>query len=281
MRPMVLALAVALLALPASAAERIRLETEVEQGALVMGTTEAGAKLTLDGATVPVAPDGRFVFGLDRDAKESAKLVAVYRDGTGETRTLAVKRRQYDIQRIEGLPQKMVEPDPKELPRIKREYFMIVNARKVTTPAEYYREKFIWPARGRISGVYGSQRILNGTPSTPHYGVDIAAPTGAPIVAPADGIVTMARPNMYFTGNTVLLDHGYGISSILIHMSELAVKVGQHVKQGQLIGKVGMTGRATGPHLHWGLHWYQVKVDPELMVGPMPEPEQSDSKSGQ
>lgn len=277
----VLVLAIALLAQPALAAERIHLETKVEQGALVMGTTAPGTRLTLDGARVPVAPDGRFVFGLDRDAGASAKLVAVYRDGTGETRTLAVERRAYQIQRIEGLPPKMVEPDPKELPRIKREYEMIVKARTVTTPAEYYREKFIWPVQGRISGVYGSQRILNGTPSTPHYGVDVAVPTGTPIVAPADGIVTLAQPDMYFTGNTVLLDHGYGISSILIHMSALAVKVGQHVKQGELIGEVGMTGRATGPHLHWGLHWYQVKVDPELMVGPMPEPEQSQSKSGQ
>ncbi|MGE5146802.1 MAG: M23 family peptidase, partial [Candidatus Eiseniibacteriota bacterium] len=138
------------------------METAVEQGALVMGTTEPGAKLTLDGAKVPVAPDGRFVFGLDRDAKDSAKLVAVYRDGGGETLTLAVKKRDYQIQRIDGLPPKMVEPDPKELPRIKREYLMIVDARKGTTRAEFYREKFIWPARGRISGVYGSQRILNG-----------------------------------------------------------------------------------------------------------------------
>jgi murein DD-endopeptidase MepM/ murein hydrolase activator NlpD len=273
----------ALLALPASAAERLHLETPVVQGALVMGTAEAGARLSLDGANVPVAPDGRFVFGLDRDAAASAKLVATYRDGSGETRVLAVKRRAYDIQRIEGLPPKMVEPDPKDLPRIKREYEMIVAARTRTTPAEYYREKFIWPALGRISGVYGSQRILNGTPSTPHYGVDVAAPTGAPVVAPADGVVTLAQPDMYFTGNTVLIDHGYGISSILIHMSELAVKVGQRVKQGDPIGKIGMTGRATGPHLHWGLHWYQVKVDPQLMVGAMPEPEAatSESKSGQ
>jgi len=278
-----LAIALVLRVLPASAAERLRLETPVEQGALVMGTTEPGARLALDGATVPVAADGRFVFGLDRDAPASATLVAHYRDGSGETRTLAVKPRPWDIQRIEGLPPKMVEPDPKDLPRIKREYEMIVAARTRTTPAEYYREKFIWPALGRISGVYGSQRILNGTPSTPHYGVDVAAPTGAPVVAPADGVVTLAQPDMYFTGNTVLIDHGYGVSSILIHMSELAVRVGQRVKQGDPIGKVGATGRATGPHLHWGLHWYQVKVDPQLLVGPMPasEPATTESKAGQ
>jgi murein DD-endopeptidase MepM/ murein hydrolase activator NlpD len=257
---------------PATAAERLRIETPVEQGALVMGTTEPGATLALDGARVPVAPDGRFVFGLDRDAPAAAKLVAVYRDGGGETRLLAVARRPWDVQRVDGLPPKMVEPDAKDLPRIKREYQMIVAARAGTTAAEYYRQKFIWPAEGRISGIFGSQRILNGTPSRPHYGVDVAAPTGAPVVAPADGVVTLAEPDMYFTGNTVLIDHGYGVSSILMHLSALAVKVGQHVKQGELVGKVGATGRATGPHLHWGLHWYQVRVDPQLMVGPMPAP---------
>ncbi|HVO15749.1 MAG TPA: M23 family metallopeptidase [Alphaproteobacteria bacterium] len=269
--------------LPALAAERLRIETPVEQGALVMGATEPGARLTLDGAQVPVAPDGRFVFGLDRDAPATATLAAVYRDGTGETRALAVAKRPWDIQRVDGLPQKMVEPDPKDLPRIKREYEMIVAARAGTTAAEYYRQKFIWPAQGRISGIFGSQRILNGTPSAPHYGVDVAAPTGAPVVAPADGVIKLAQPDMYFTGNTVLIDHGYGVSSLLIHLSALAVKVGQRVKQGELIGQVGATGRATGPHLHWGLHWYQVRVDPQLMVGPMPAPEPAatESKAGQ
>jgi murein DD-endopeptidase MepM/ murein hydrolase activator NlpD len=267
---------------PATAAERLRLESEIIQGALVMGATEPGARLTLDGAKVPVAPDGGFVFGLDRDARDNATLVAVFRDGSGETHTLAVARRAYDIQRIDHLPPKMVEPDAKDLARIKRDYEMIVSARTRTIAEPFYRQRFIWPAQGRISGIYGSQRILNGTPSTPHYGVDVAAPTGAPVVAPADGVVTLAQPDMYFTGNTVLLDHGYGVSSILIHLSTLAVKVGDRVKQGDPVGTIGATGRATGPHLHWGLHWYQVKVDPERLVGPMPEPPPAtDSKAAQ
>jgi murein DD-endopeptidase MepM/ murein hydrolase activator NlpD len=267
---------------PAAAAERLRFDSEVVQGALVIGATEPGATLTLDGARVPVAPDGGFVFGLDRDAKDSATLVAIFHDGSGETRTLAIARRAYDIQRIDGLPPRMVEPDPKDLPRIKRDYEMIVAARGRTLPEPFYRQPFIWPAQGRISGVYGSQRILNGKPSAPHYGVDVAAPTGAPVVAPADGVVTLAQADMYYTGNTVLLDHGYGVSSILIHLDTLAVKPGDRLKQGDPVGTVGSTGRATGPHLHWGVHWYQVRVDPQRLVGPMPEPKPAtESKAAQ
>jgi murein DD-endopeptidase MepM/ murein hydrolase activator NlpD len=274
-------LILALAANAVSAGERLRLDSEVIQGALVLGITEPGARLTLDGAPVPVAPDGHFVFGLERDAKETATLTAVYRDGSGETRTLSVARRAYDIQRIDGLPPRMVQPDPKDLPRIKREQEMIVAARARTIPELFYRQPFIWPARGRISGVYGSQRILNGEPRTPHYGVDVAAPAGAPVVAPAAGIVTLAQPDMYFTGNTVLLDHGYGVSSILIHLDTLAVKVGDRLEQGDPVGTVGATGRATGPHLHWGMHWYQVKVDPQRLVGPMPEAKAGASEAAQ
>jgi murein DD-endopeptidase MepM/ murein hydrolase activator NlpD len=275
-------LTLALLALPATAAERLRLESEVIQGALVMGATEPGATVTLDGAKVPVAPDGRFVFGLDRDAKESATLAAVFRDGSGETRTLAVARRDYDIQRIDGLPPKMVAPDEAELVRIKAETDMIVAARARHIAKLYYSGGFIWPALGRISGVYGSQRILNGQPSRPHYGVDVAAPVGAPVVAPAAGEVTLVHEGMYFTGKTVMIDHGFGVSSILIHMSEISVGLGDRLEQGDPVGRIGTTGRSTGPHLHWGVHWYQVRVDPQRLVGPMPEPAPAtDSKAAQ
>jgi murein DD-endopeptidase MepM/ murein hydrolase activator NlpD len=166
------------------------------------------------------------------------------------------------------LEQSKVTPDPANLARIKAEQDQ-VNATRVTPrEAQDFLVPFIWPAKGPISGVYGSQRILNGEPRAPHYGLDIAAPEGSPIVAPAPGIVRLVAPDFFLTGGTVILDHGFGVQSAFIHMSRVDVKDGQVLQQGDLIGHVGKTGRATGPHLHWGMTWGTVRLDPQLWVPP-------------
>jgi murein DD-endopeptidase MepM/ murein hydrolase activator NlpD len=248
----------------------LTLDGPVEQGALVHGKTDPGAKVALDGRAVRVAPDGSFIFGFGRDAPAAATLEVVFADGTREERALAVATRTYDVQRINGLPQEQVSPDPKVLERIKREQVIINQARAVDSDLLFFERPFVWPAVGPISGVYGSQRILNGEPRAPHGGLDIAAPRGSPIVAAAAGTVTMAEHDLFFTGGTVIIDHGYGLASTYQHMDSVAVKVGQRVAAGESIGTVGATGRVTGPHLHLGLNWYEVRLDPALALGPMP-----------
>ena len=162
-----------------------------------------------------------------------------------------------------------VNPPPHIAERIAREQKRVEAARLRDDARQDYRFGFVWPLRGRISGVYGSQRILNGTPKNPHYGVDVAAATGTPIAAPAGGVVTFADPDLYLTGGTVILDHGHGLSSVFVHLSRLDVEVGDRIEQGDVLGRVGATGRASGPHLHWGMNWFDVRIDPQLIVGPM------------
>ncbi len=257
------------LSVPADGGE-LRLEGAPIQGGLVVGRAEPGARVHLDGRRLRVSADGLFLFGFGRDAGPTAKLVVRHADGTDERRVLEVAKRTYKVQRIDGLPPKMVTPGPEELKRIRAEQALINRARNRDTPNSNFAARFRWPALGRVSGVYGSRRILNGRPRRPHFGLDIAAPAGAPVVAPAPGEVALVHEGMYFTGKTVMLDHGHGLTSIFIHMSAIAVKAGQKVRRGALIGRVGQTGRATGPHLHWGLNWFGVRLDPARLVGPMP-----------
>lgn len=253
------------------AREALTLRGDMVQGALVRGQTSAGAKVALNGEALPVSGDGRFVFGFDRDHKDPVTLSVALPDGTEIRRTLTPASREFEIQRIDGLPQKYVTPmDPETLERIKREAALKAAARPKDTPATWYAEDFIWPAKGRISGVYGSQRILNGEPKRPHYGVDVAAPVGTPVVAPAPGRVTLAEKDMYFEGGLVFIDHGHGVISVLMHLSAVFVKAGEDVTQDQKVGAIGATGRSTGPHLDWRMHWRDAMVDPQLLVGPMP-----------
>ncbi len=260
------------LVLAAPAAAEIALSGEAIQGGLLQGKTSPGATVTLDGKSVAVADDGVFVLGFGRDAKPKAQLAVRAKNGTVETREIAVKQRQYRIQRIEGLPPGKVTPKKEDLDRIAAEQKLLNAARARITRVTDFLGGFVWPAKGRISGIYGSQRILNGEPRRPHLGVDVAAPTGTPVVAAADGVVSLTHPDMFFTGKTVLIDHGLGVGTTYIHMSEIAVKDGQRVKQGQPIGRIGQTGRSTGPHLHWALTWKNERLDPALLVGPMPNP---------
>lgn len=263
-------LAALLIAAP-SLAGTLLLEGAVEQGGLVHGRTDPGARVSLDGRALRVAADGSFIFGFGRDAPATAALDVVFADGTSAHRDLAVIQRQYDIQRIDGLPAEQVTPDPVVMERIKREAQIIGKARAVDSDLGFFEEHFVWPARGPISGVYGSQRILNGEKRAPHMGLDIAAPRGAPVLAAAAGTVTLAERDLFFTGGTVIIDHGYGLATTYQHMDRVDVALGQHVDAGTPIGTIGATGRVTGPHLHWALNWYEVRLDPALVMGPMPE----------
>jgi len=256
-----------------SFASALELQGEMTQGSLLRGTTEPGTELKLNGQTVRVDKQGRFVLGFHRTAALNHQLVAHKPDGTVETKIITLSERRYNIQRIDGLPSDKVTPPrtPEVQARIAREFAQIKEARKRATPIDDVFEDFIWPAKGIISGVFGSQRILNGKPRNPHSGVDVAAPTGTPIVAPAGGVISLAEEDHYFTGGTVMLDHGHGVQSIMIHMSRIDVTVGQRVRQGDQIGAIGATGRATGPHLHWGISWFGARLDPALVVPPMPK----------
>lgn len=237
------------------------------QGGLAIGRTAPGSRVSLDGRAVSVAPDGRFALGFARDAAAAARLTATAPDGRSETRDLAIAQREWDIQRLNGLPPAMVSPNPQQLARIKVEREKIAALRKVDSPLPHFAEGFAWPARGRISGVYGSQRILNGEARAPHLGLDIAVPTGTPCHAMGAGRILLAE-DLYFTGNTILLDHGHGVVSLYAHLSVLEVATGAMVARGQRIGQTGATGRVTGPHLHLGMNCLAIALDPQPLLPP-------------
>jgi len=255
--------------LPARA--ELRLDGPMTQGGMIIGYGEPGASVRLDGQPVRVAPDGRFVFGFGREAPPSAVLEVTPLGGPTEQRTLAIAQRTYDIQRIDGLPPSKVTPDLALDARLAKERAAIGAARKHTSDALFWADRLAWPAKGRISGVYGSQRILNGTPKQPHYGVDVAGPKGSPVTAPGAGTVTLAEPDFYYEGGIVIIDHGYGVSSTLIHLERVDVRAGDAVAQGQRIGLLGAAGRASGPHVDWRMNWNGVRLDPALLVSPVPE----------
>jgi len=271
MRPYNAALIIGCLLFAAPAlADEITLEGTPEQGALIRGMAAPGAHVALDGKPVRVAPDGRFIFGFGRDAPEHASLDVVFADGTRLHRDLVVAIRQYDIRRIDGLPPAQVSPSPEAMIRIKREQVEIDRALAVESDNLAFEAPLIWPVLGPISGIFGSQTIMNGESRSPHYGVDVAAPAGSPVRASNAGRIVLAEPDLYFTGGTVIIDHGYGLSTTYVHLQHMAVRRGDRVRQGQPIGEVGSTGRATGPNLHWGVNWGGVRLDPALVAGPMP-----------
>jgi len=247
------------------------------QGGLVVGKADPGSKLTLDGHMVAVAPDGSFLLGFGRNAKETAVLKVLPPDGPEMIHNLKIEKRRFKVQRIDGLPERKVTPmKAEDLARIKKENALVAEVRKRATPKTFFDTGFIWPAKGRISGVFGSQRILNGKPRNPHNGVDVAAPKGTPVVAMGDGVVALSHPDMFFNGKTVMIDHGLGLTSVYIHMNSSTVKEGDFVTKGMQIGTIGTTGRSTGPHLHWGVSWFKTPLDPALLVGP-PEPEKKNT----
>jgi murein DD-endopeptidase MepM/ murein hydrolase activator NlpD len=240
------------------------------QGGLIAGTAPAGSvAVTLDGQPIEVEA-GRFIAGFDRDAGPQALLVATLADGRRITQPLAVAPRAWRIERLNALP-RFPAPDPVMARLRPAELAQIVAARAQETDAQGWRQPFRWPATGRISGLFGAQRIYRGEPGSYHSGIDIAKPTGAPVVAPADGVVILAAdPPFTLEGKLLMIDHGHGLNSAFLHLSRIDVRVGEHVRQGQAIGAVGATGRATGPHLHWSLRWHDARLDPLLVAGAMP-----------
>ncbi len=264
--------------LPVQAASGVILQGKAVQGGLLFGRTQPGSHAFLDGEEVIVSDEGNFVIGFGRDETGQRILKISHAEGDEEIVPLDVAPRKYDIERVDGLPPETVEPDPAAMQRIRDEAAMVAAARSRRDERTDYTTGFAWPASGRISGVYGSQRILNGEPGRPHYGVDIAAATGSPVYAPADGIITLAHPGMYFSGGTLILDHGQGLSSTFLHLSKILVTSGTVVHKGDLIARVGSTGRATGPHLDWRMNWLDRRVDPQLLVAGAPQPESAQGK---
>lgn len=241
-----------------------------EQGGLVIGRAPPGAAVTFGARAVPVAPDGAFFIGLGRDSPPTVSVRIDGAAGESLTRTISVAPRAWRIDRVDGVPQNLVTPDPETEARIAADSKLLRAARALVVAEPFYRSGFIRPARGRISGIYGSQRILNGTPRNVHAGLDIAAPTGTPIRAAADGIVTLSNPGMVMSGGTVLVNHGFGLQTSYIHMSRIDVADGQRVKQGDVIGAIGATGRVTGPHLHFSVLWFDTSLDPATVLALMP-----------
>lgn len=252
-------------------AHSISLQGELRQGALIVGKAPPGSEIRLDGDRVRLSQQGDFLLGFGRDAESTARLDIVYPNGTREGRILSVAKRKYDIQRIDGLPPRQVTPSDADLKRIRVENALVSKARSLDGSRTDFLAGFIWPARGRISGVYGSQRILNGEPRRPHYGVDVSGPVGSAVVAPAPGLVTLVHPDMFFSGGTLIIDHGHGLSSSFLHLSRIVVREGERVAKGQKIAEIGATGRVSGPHLDWRMNWRNVRIDPQLLVGPMAE----------
>jgi len=255
-------------------ATSLSLKGDLVQGGLIFAQTLPGAKATLDGEPVMVSEDGRFLLGFGRDHGKSALLVVTHVDGSVVRRALDIARRDFKIERIDNLDQSKVSGfTDEQLEKIAADTEKKKAARASTDAAPMWSAGFSWPVAGRISGVYGSQRILNGEAKTPHSGVDVAASAGTPIRAPAAGVVRLAEPDMYFEGGLVFIDHGQWLESAFLHMSRIDVKPGQKIEAGQVIGAVGATGRATGPHMHWSLKWMGTLVDPQLVAGEMPQPE--------
>jgi len=248
-----------------------------EQGGLVLGTVTPGTQLELNGKAIRITPTGQFAIGFDRDAKPTATLVEITPKGQRTAHTLQIAQRQYAIQNVTGVPQQTVEPPPEQLQRILEEKQLVDAARAINSDRLDFLIPMQWPLLGPISGVYGSQRIYNGKPGRPHFGVDVAAPIGTPVRAPAAATITLAQPDMFFSGGTLIMDHGYGVSSTFMHLSRLLVKTGDKVAAGDVVGEVGATGRASGPHLDWRINWFDVRIDPQLVVAPMPAGAQTPS----
>ena len=244
----------------------LELKGEFYQGNLIIGQTEPGSQIFIDKPKIKVSKDGYFAFGLSKDRKNDVVINVVNQNKTEEI-TKKVYKKKYQIQKIDGLPQKQVTPPKEVYERIKNDNKLIAEARSVDSDYTYFSNKFNVPIENTIiTGVYGSQRILNGIPKSPHYGLDFAAKEGTPIKAMLDGEVTLSEKDLYYTGGTIIFDHGHGVSTLYMHLKDVNVTKGQKVKKGEIIGTVGKTGRSTGAHLDIRLNWYDVKLDPASVL---------------
>ncbi len=251
----------------------LHLDGEFRQGGLVVGKTAPGVQVQVQGRQMRVSAEGVFLIGIGRDDPGPVEIRITDANGLERIDRMPVVTRDYRIQRIDGLPEKQVSPPADVLERIRAEAAMTRAARSRDDPRTDFLAGFIWPLEGPVTGVYGSQRILNGQPRTPHFGVDVAAAVGTPVVAPAGGVVSLAHPDMYYSGGTLVMDHGHGLSTTFIHLSRILVAEGQRVERGQVVAEVGATGRATGPHLDWRMNLLEIRLDPELVASPRQSPE--------
>jgi murein DD-endopeptidase MepM/ murein hydrolase activator NlpD len=245
---------------------RIVFPLAATQGALVIGKVPAHSQVRYAGRVLRATPYGSVVFGLGRDQVGPAIVEVQAPDGRSDTIRIEVTPRDWPVEHVNGVPPKTVNPPPEIAERIRREQALVTAARERDDDRADFAQALVWPVQGRISGRFGNARVYNGQPGSGHSGMDIAVPAGTPVKAPAAGVVTFAAPALYLTGGTLLLDHGHGVSSNFLHLSRIDVKVGDRVEQGQVIAAVGATGRATGPHLHWGMNWFDVRVDPLLVL---------------
>ena len=237
-----------------------------EQGAFILGKTKPGSQVIIDEKKIRVSEEGFFAFGLGRDRNNDIIIKVLY-EGKLEVFEKKIFKRKYKIQRIDGLPKKQVTPPKEVYERIKKDNVLIGQARQTDSPLDFFKDQFLKPVDNAIiTGVYGSQRILNGKPRRPHYGLDYAVREGTPVKAMMDGIVTLAEKDLYFTGGTIIFDHGHGISTLYMHLKDINVKKGQKINRGDIVGTVGQTGRATGPHLDIRLNWFDVKLDPASIL---------------
>jgi murein DD-endopeptidase MepM/ murein hydrolase activator NlpD len=251
---------------------RLTLLTQTpQQGSMIIAKLNGAGDVFFDNKKLQKTTQGLIVFGVGRDAAPNIEVIIKEKNSNGLVNEsivrIPIKKRQWQIERVDGLPPGKISPKSKKvLERISKEAKLVREARSKTSDHQYFNMSFIKPAQGRISGVYGSQRILNGVAKRPHFGLDIANKTGSSVIAPASGTVTLVHPNMFYSGGTLIIDHGFGISSTYIHLSKINVKTGQKVHQGEQIGEIGSTGRATGPHLDWRLNWFKVRLDPQLLI---------------
>ena len=245
----------------ASQVNAIEFQGKFIQGHFILGKTDPDAKIIVEKKEVKVSKDGFFVFGIDRDRKFDLTFTKIINDKKSKIIKKVLKRK-YNIQRIDGLAESKVTPPESVYKRIKKENNAIGEARAINSNLLFFKNKFIMPVEGIISGVYGSQRILNGKPKWPHYGIDIAAKQGTMVKSSGAGVVTMAENDLYYTGGTIIMDHGHGISTIYSHLENVLVSIGDQINQGDIIGTVGSTGRSTGPHLDFRINWFQTRLDP-------------------
>jgi murein DD-endopeptidase MepM/ murein hydrolase activator NlpD len=267
--PLLIALFVFIVTSIVAASESPKFIGSFQQGGLVLGQLAKGETISYKGKLLKLNNKQQFLLGFGRNQPATAEII-IHQQSGDKNIVLNIAARNYAIQKIEGVPQKTVTPSKKDLDRIKQDIAIVRKARTLISDEDDFSAGFIQPAIGPITGVYGSQRYYNGVAKSPHYGIDYAAPTGTPVLAPAAGVITMVHDDMFYSGGTLILDHGHGLSSTFLHLSEILVEEGQRVASGSVIAKIGASGRATGPHLDWRMNWLDQRIDPQLVLETLP-----------
>lgn len=256
---------------PEPALAELSLRGNFTQGGLIFGRVDEREQVMFQGQPLKLSPAGDFIIGFGRDAEPDQHLILVTADGSSKIHKIQLTQRHYKIERINGISKRLMSPSEDDLRRISQEAELVAAARQMNSGLDDFLTPFDWPITGRISGIYGSRRIFNGKPRRPHFGIDIAAPKGTPVKAPAGGRVTLVHQGMFFSGATLIIDHGHGLSSSFLHLDNILVQPDDQVAKGQVIATVGASGRVTGPHLDWRVNWFQERLDPALLAPEMPQ----------